>query len=186
MENKEHHSANHVAHHVENKSSDEIKISKKVFVRSITAAIIVIIIAAILVWVFVSYLPHSKENSKVNSLKKMMLDNALCVYRCPLTNQTYLNPNTGKNTTGLIPDLACVNQCPPGVSAANITQAGLKTNDFLNDNFINDSEIAIKTCQSQAIITVGNSTIPQLDNVKFLSCAESSLSALKNKYAYLK
>lgn len=141
----------------------------------ITAVVIAIIVTFAVSFLFLKYIPDTKETSKVDEYKKEIFSSTLCQYSCPLSLQTV------QNQTEYLPEQSCVKSCTSNVDQIKIMSEDISNNQIIKDGLIKDMSTLITSCKNSAI----NTTTVSLNSSLFFSCSTEKLSALKIKYPYL-
>lgn len=140
------------------------------------AIIITAIITAVICWLVFSYIPDYQKNIKIQSYKRSVFNSVLCEYKCPLTNQTYVNK------TILLPDQECVKNCTVNVKDDQEKLNDFSNNDLKKDGLTEELMVVVNNCKK----TSSDPKTKILDNKIFFDCVIKALEGLKEKYPYLK
>ena len=141
----------------------------------ITAVVIAVIVTFALSFLFLKYIPDSKELSKVNEYKKGIFSSTLCQYSCPLSLQTV------QNQTGYLPEQSCITGCTSDLNQTKLLGEDISNNQIKKDKLIEDISTEITSCRNEAV----NKTTMSVNSSLFFSCSAEKLNTLKAKYPYL-
>lgn len=150
---------------------DSVSLSKKTLY--ITVAVVIILVLG-LVYAFKVY-PEQAKKAQVNDAKKAVFENSICIYSCPIVNETILNK------TKEAPEATCLESCSATLKAKNIDASKFSDEDLINDDFIKDFNAIRSKCNNESINQ--KTGIPSLE--VFASCSLRELQTLKDKYSYL-
>lgn len=141
----------------------------------VLAIIITAIVVFALSFLFLKYIPDSKELSKVNEYKKGIFSSTLCQYSCPLSLQTV------QNQTGYLPEQSCITSCTSNLNQTKLLSEDISNNQIKKDKLIEDISTEITSCRNES----ANKTTMSINSSLFFSCSAEKLNTLKTKYDYL-
>ena len=142
----------------------------------ILTVVVTVIITFLLSFIFLKYIPEKSQDLKINKYKKGLYTSTLCQYGCPLTLQQF------QNKTKYLPEQSCAKNCVDEFKSIQLISDDISNNEVKKDNLINDMASAINNCKSKA----ADMNTRTLNNTLFFSCSVGDLTALKDKYSYLR